>query len=108
MILSLPVLDTRMLWFALPVFGFLTLGMHAGYAIYFPELFPTRLRGSGGGLCFNGGRVLAALVMLGTGWAGSRWDLSLETVSLLIGTLFIFGAILMFFARETKGTELPT
>ena len=108
MILSLPVLETRMLWFALPVFGFLTLGMHAGYAIYFPELFPTRLRGSGGGLCFNGGRVLAAVVMVGAGWAGSRWDLSLETVSLLIGSLFIFGAVLMLFARETKGTELPT
>jgi len=28
----------------LPVFGFLTLGLHAGFAIYFPELFPTHLR----------------------------------------------------------------
>src|SRR5207245_6010905 len=28
----------------LPLFGFLTLGMHAGFAIYFPELFPTHLR----------------------------------------------------------------
>src|SRR5262249_26248303 len=37
----------------LPVFGFLTLGMHAGYAIYFPELFPTRLRSTGAGFCFN-------------------------------------------------------
>ena len=27
---------------ALPVFGFFTLGMHAGYAVYFPELYPTR------------------------------------------------------------------
>ena len=33
-----------MLWMTLPIFGFLTVGMHAGYAIYFPELFP---RGSG-------------------------------------------------------------
>ncbi len=108
LILSLPVLESQMLWFALPVFGFFTVGMHAGYAIYFPELFPTRLRGSGGGLCFNGGRVLAALVMLVTGWIGSQWGLSLETVSLMIGSLFILGAALMFFARETKGTELPT
>ena len=28
----------------LPVMAFFVLGMHAGYAIYFPELFPTRLR----------------------------------------------------------------
>ena len=46
-----------LLWWALPVFGFFTTGMHAGYAVYFPELFPTRLRGTGGGFCFNGGRL---------------------------------------------------
>ena len=31
----------------LPIFGFLTLGMHAGFAIYFPELFPTHLTTAG-------------------------------------------------------------
>ena len=45
----------------LPVFGFFTLGIHAGYAIYFPELFPGHLRATGTGICFNGGRLLAAL-----------------------------------------------
>ena len=38
-----------LLYLALPVFGFFTVGMHAGYAIYFPELFPTRIRGTGAG-----------------------------------------------------------
>src|SRR5205085_2325852 len=28
------------LLFVLPVYGFLTLSIHAGYAVYFPELFP--------------------------------------------------------------------
>jgi hypothetical protein len=28
--------------------------------IYLPELFPTRLRGTGSGFCFNTGRYLAA------------------------------------------------
>ena len=31
----------------LVLFGFWTLGMHAGLAIYFPELYPTRLRSLG-------------------------------------------------------------
>src|SRR5262249_51116349 len=44
----------------LPVFGFLTVGLHAGFAVYFPELYPTRLRGTGAGFCFNAGRLLAA------------------------------------------------
>ena len=37
----------------LPIYGFFALGIHAGYAVYFPELFPTRLRGTGTGFCFN-------------------------------------------------------
>ena len=44
----------------LPLFGFFTLGIHAGFAIYFPELFPDHLRATGTGFCFNGGRLLAA------------------------------------------------
>ena len=56
------------LWFFLPGFGFLTLGLHAGYAVYFPELYPTRLRGTGGGFCFNVGRLLAAPILFVSGW----------------------------------------
>ena len=36
--------DGAVMGLLLVLFGFWTLGMHAGYAIYFPELFPTRLR----------------------------------------------------------------
>eukprot|EP00913_Durusdinium_trenchii_P008831 g8297.t1 len=56
-----------LLYVALPIFGFLTLGMHAGYAIYFPELFPTRLRGTGAGFCFNFGRIIAAPILFLSG-----------------------------------------
>ncbi len=44
----------------LPAFGFFAGGIHAGYAIYFPELFPSHLRATGAGVCFNGGRLIAA------------------------------------------------
>src|SRR5262249_47814656 len=46
----------------LPLYGFFTLGIHAGFAIYFPELFPTRWRATAAGFCFNGGRLVAASV----------------------------------------------
>ena len=36
------------------------LALFAGYSIYFPELFPTRLRGTGVGFCYNTVRYLAA------------------------------------------------
>ena len=91
----------------LPVFGFLTLGMHAGYAIYFPELFPTRLRGTGGGFCFNVGRVLAAPIIFASGWMQKKWDYTLAESATVLCFLFLLGFVVLFFAPETKGTELP-
>ena len=40
--------------------GFAQLSVFGGYSIYFPELFPTRLRGTGVGFCYNTVRYLAA------------------------------------------------
>ena len=53
--------------------------MHAGYAIYFPELFPTRLRGTGGGFCFNVGLVLAAPMLFASGPLQKEWGLTPKT-----------------------------
>jgi len=100
---------TALCWM-LPVFGFLTLGVHAGYAIYFPELFPTRLRGTGGGFCFNGGRFLAASILVVRGWMRSEQGLglSLENTAAILSLLFLAGALILLAAPETKGRELPT
>ena len=94
----------------LPIFGFLTLGMHAGYAIYFPELFPTRLRGTGGGFCFNGGRLLAASIIFVNAWMRDEkgLGLSLENSATMLSLLFLLGLVLLIFAPETKGRDLPT
>ncbi len=89
----------------LPVYGFFTLGIHAGYAIYFPELFPARLRATGAGVCFNGGRVLAASALVFAGWLKERLDLRLA-VTLLAG-LFLAGVVIALFMPETKGRPLP-
>jgi MFS family permease len=93
----------------LPIFGFLTLGMHAGYAVYFPELFPTALRGSGTGFCFNFGRILAAPILFLSGWLQrpTGRDLSLENAATLLSFLFLVGIALLLFAPETRGQELP-
>jgi MFS family permease len=92
----------------LPVFGFFTLGMHAGYAIYFPELFPTRLRGTGAGFCFNTARLVVGPVLLAFGFLqGDPLHLSLPQAMLLLGCLFLVGACVAFFAPETRGQPLP-
>jgi MFS family permease len=92
----------------LPVFGFLTLGLHAGYAVYFPELFPQRLRSTGSGLCFNAGRLLAAPVLALSGWLQRMCGWSLEEAAAGLGSLFLLGLLLLLAAPETQGQELPT
>jgi len=96
-----------MLLALLPVFGFFTLGMHAGYAVYFPELFPNHLRATGSSVGFNGGRMLAFAVL----WYLAPWlkaELELTDALTCLGGLFLLGAVLMFFLPETKDRDLPS
>jgi MFS family permease len=102
----LPLGPGWLLWSSLPLFGLLVNGMHAGYAVYFPELFPTRLRGTGGGFCFNGGRLLAAGVLLLNALMRNR-GISLADSGAILGALFLLGVVVLCFAPETRGRELP-
>jgi len=91
----------------LPFYGFCTLGFHAGYAVYFPELFPTRLRATGAGVCFNGGRLAAASVLLFSAWLKARTDLRLAATLTLLSSLFLLGIVLAWLLPETKDQPLP-
>jgi MFS family permease len=91
----------------LPLYGFFTLGIHAGYAVYFPELFPTRLRATGAGFCFNGGRVVAASALVFSGWLKGRPGMDLRLAVTLLSGLFLFGILLAWLLPETKGQPLP-
>jgi len=50
---------TDIFWM-IPLMGFCQLALFGGYAIYLPELFPTRLRSTGTSFCYNVGRFAAA------------------------------------------------
>ncbi|HLJ11375.1 MAG TPA: MFS transporter [Planctomycetaceae bacterium] len=91
----------------LPIFGFLTLGMHAGFAVYFPELFPTHLRATGTGFCFNGGRLVAATMLVVSGWLKSQPGMDLRVALSWLGLVFIPGIVVVLFLPETKGQPLP-
>ncbi|HSE98911.1 MAG TPA: MFS transporter, partial [Blastocatellia bacterium] len=51
----------------LPIVGFFTLGITSGFPIYLPELFPTHVRTTGVGFCYNFGRIFTACGVLITG-----------------------------------------
>jgi hypothetical protein len=96
-----------MLLVLLPVFGFFTLSMHAGFAVYFPELFPTRLRATGASFCFNGGRMLAAPMLVFSGWLKGLPGMTLPTALTLLASLFAAGLVLVWLLPETHNQPLP-
>ncbi len=51
--------ETRILMY-FPI-GLSVFGVFGSFTYYLPELFPTRLRGTGSGFCYNIGRVAAAV-----------------------------------------------
>jgi MFS family permease len=91
----------------LPFFGFFTLGMHAGYAIYFPELFPSHVRATGTGFCFNGGRILAASMLYISGQLKAMPNMDLRLAISILGVVFLLGLIVIAFMPETKDQPLP-
>ncbi len=60
---QMPVSNGVMLWLGFPL-GFFAWGSSVAWAPFLTELFPTRIRGSGRGFCYNIGRALAALIPL--------------------------------------------
>jgi MFS family permease len=95
---------TELLWFA-PVFGFVAQGAIGFFAAYFPELFPTTVRATGQGFCWNMARVLAAAgpLVFGTlvGVLGS-----VPASGRLIAGIFVVGLTAIWFGPETKGRPL--
>ena len=99
-------------YWMLPMMGFAQLSVFGGYSIYFPELFPTRLRGTGVGFCYNTVRYLAAafppllvslnLLLLRHG-VGDPFRKS----ATILSSVFLVGLVALIWAPETKDRPLP-
>jgi len=89
----------------LPALGFFTNGIFSGFPVYLPELFPTRIRATGAGFCFNAGRVLAASGPFMTGYLVMQLG-SFARAASAIALIYVLGMLVLPFARETKGQAL--
>src|SRR5581483_12508033 len=114
------------IFWMIPLMGFCQLALFGGYAIYFPELFPTRLRSTGISFCYNGARFVAATgpfvqghlrdyfsrlaqseSVQSLGLEGSNVVQGFRLAGLAMCSIFLVGLIVLPFAPETKGKPLP-
>jgi MFS family permease len=90
----------------LPILGFFNNGIFSGFPIYLPELYPTRIRASGAGFCFNAGRVLASAGPFLTGALVNALG-NYGRAASVIALVYLLGLAILPFAPETKGRPLP-
>jgi predicted MFS family arabinose efflux permease len=99
--LDLPPVTRLYMFFlvGVPVFG-----VFGAFPYYLPELFPTWLRATGAGFCYNIGRVLAAVGVFAVGAAASRGIAS--QVIFYVGFVPLAGALLSPLFVETRDRPL--
>ncbi|MGL6097062.1 MAG: MFS transporter [Fimbriiglobus sp.] len=107
---------TDIIWMS-GLMGFCMLALFGGYAIYLPELFPTRLRATGTSFCYNVGRFIAASGPVALGLLTTRVFAAAKTAEspempsryagLAMCSIFAVGLAVLPFLPETKDKPLP-
>jgi len=111
MFLTVRSFHQAMIW--APILGFCTLGPFSAYTVYFPELYPTRLRTTGCGFCYNCARILAAgapFVLGGLSQhfaAASGQEGGFRMAAAIVACIYAVGLVGLAIAPETKGQPLP-
>jgi MFS family permease len=99
------------IFWMIPLMGFCQLALFGGYAIYLPELFPTRLRSTGTSFCYNVGRFVAAVGPLALGLLSSHVFADraepMRYAGVTMCAVFLIGLAVLPFAPETKDRPLP-
>ncbi|MEQ1502543.1 MAG: MFS transporter [Myxococcota bacterium] len=96
------------LWMYFPI-GLTVFGVFGSFTYYLPELFPTRLRGTGAGFCYNAGRIVAACGPFLVGGIASRGADALGTALTLLGWVAVaplLGLGFLPWVIETRGQPL--
>ncbi len=99
-------------WYLWPMLGFCTLAPFGGYAIYFPELFPTRLRTTGTSFCYNVGRYVTAfgvsiLGPLAQVLHGHSSVPGFRLAAMALSCCYLLGLLALVWAPETVNQPLP-
>ncbi len=85
------------------VAGLFVTGYFGWLPKYLPELFPTRIRAAGQGFCYNAGRVLTGIGVLGAGVLAQLFHGDYRIAAMTIATVYLLGLIVILFAPDTGG-----
>jgi MFS family permease len=80
--------------------GLTVFGVFGLFPFWLPELFPTRLRGTGSGFCYNTGRFVTAAGVFAV--AEVQRHTSLTKAVLGVSAVYVLGLMVLPFAHETK------
>jgi MFS family permease len=89
--------------------GLTVFGVFGSFTYYLPELFPTRLRATGSGFCYNSGRIIAAIGPFVVGRVASQGTDTLATAMQMlfwVGAVPLLGLLLMPWVIETRNRVL--
>jgi len=89
-----------------PLVGFFGHGYFSVFGALLAELFPTELRGTAQGFCYNAGRAMSALAPTTIGVLATT--MGLGTALMVTSAFFLTGAGLIFLLPETRGHRLVT
>jgi MFS family permease len=87
--------------------GAATAAFYGFFPLYLPEFFPTRIRATGQGICYNFGRIIAAGGVLGSGALVQHYGGNYARMGAVITLVYLVGMAVIWFAPETKGKPLP-
>jgi MFS family permease len=87
-----------------PLVGYFAHGYFSLFGAMLAELFPTNIRATAQGFCYNAGRLVSAMAPYAIGAAATKHGLGFSLS--FTAVFFALGAILIWLLPETKGTEL--
>jgi len=87
-----------------PLVGFFGHGYFSVFGAMLAELFPSSIRGTAQGLCYNAGRAVSAIAPFTIGALADAYGLG--TALAFTSAFFLAGAFLVLLLPETRGKEL--
>ena len=74
--------------------------------MFLPELFVTRIRSTGAGVCFNFGRIITAITVFAGAILIAKFDENYQLLGKIMSLIYLLGAIGICLLPKDVGGEI--